>query len=197
MVDALDAREAAMMGLHSKPLTAQNISKHLSEVGLEPEFSLHSRMRGLSGGQKVKVVLGAAMWQNPHMLVLDEPTNYLDRDSLGAFAAAIKDYGGGVIMITHNAEFANAICSETWLVENGRLNVSGESWTKDTKLEAGPIVEEVTDAAGNVIKVKEKIKLSKAEMKKRIKDRMKREAKGEELSDEEPWMVEMRAEMGL
>ncbi len=55
-----------------------------------------------AGGQKVKVVLAAAMWNNPHMLVLDEPTNYLDRESLGALAGAIKDYGGGVIMISHN-----------------------------------------------------------------------------------------------
>lgn len=55
-----------------------------------------------TGGQKVKVVLAAAMWQNPHMLVLDEPTNYLDRDSLGALANAIKGFGGGVIMISHS-----------------------------------------------------------------------------------------------
>lgn len=46
----------------------------------------HSLMKGLSGGQKVKVVLGAAMWNNPHILVMDEPTNFLDRDSLGALA---------------------------------------------------------------------------------------------------------------
>lgn len=39
------------------------------DFGLEPEFSTHSLMRGLSGGQKVKVVLGAAMWNNPHILV--------------------------------------------------------------------------------------------------------------------------------
>ena len=48
------------------------------------------QIRGLSGGQKVKLVLGAAMWQQPHILVLDEPTNYLDRESLGAMASAIK-----------------------------------------------------------------------------------------------------------
>ena len=42
------------------------------------------------------------MWNNPHILVLDEPTNYLDRDSLGALAGAIKEYGGGIVMITHN-----------------------------------------------------------------------------------------------
>ena len=51
----------------------------------------------------MKVVIAAAMWNNPHVLVLDEPTNYLDRESLGALAGAIKDFGGGVIMITHNS----------------------------------------------------------------------------------------------
>ena len=37
------------------------------------------------------------------MLVLDEPTNYLDRESLGALAAAIKEFGGGVVMISHHS----------------------------------------------------------------------------------------------
>ncbi len=56
-----------------------------------------------AGGQKVKVVLAAAMWNCPHLLVLDEPTNYLDRDSLGALAEGIRTFDGGVIMISHNA----------------------------------------------------------------------------------------------
>ena len=122
-------------GLYAKPLTAANISKHLEEFGLETEFSTHSLMRGLSGGQKVKVVLGAAMWNNPHMLVLDEPTNYLDRDSLGALSEAIKAFGGGVIMITHNMEFSSALCSETWNVENGRMTPSGQAAVNKEKVE--------------------------------------------------------------
>ena len=49
------------------------------------------------------MVLAAAMWNCPHLLVLDEPTNYLDRDSLGALAEGIKSFDGGVIMISHNS----------------------------------------------------------------------------------------------
>jgi hypothetical protein len=79
----VDAKEAARLGLIARPLTSANVQKHLDDVGLEPEFATHAQMRGLSGGQKVKVVIGAAMWNQPHLLVLDEPTNYLDRDSLG------------------------------------------------------------------------------------------------------------------
>lgn len=58
----------------------------------------------------MKVVLAAAMWNSPHMLVLDEPTNYLDRESLGALAAAIKTYGGGVVMISHHSGEKSSAC---------------------------------------------------------------------------------------
>ena len=102
MVNEIDSKEAARLGLQTRPLTTAVIQKHLEDVGIEPEFGTHSRMRGLSGGQKVKVVLAAAMWNNPHILVLDEPTNYLDRESLGALAGAIRNYGGGCLMISHN-----------------------------------------------------------------------------------------------
>merc|ERR1711918_65765 len=60
-------------------------------------------MGGLSLGQKVKVVIAAAMWNNPHILVLDEPTNYLDRDSLAALAHGITTFGGGVVVILTTA----------------------------------------------------------------------------------------------
>ena len=86
LVNEMDTKEAARLGLLTRPLTTAAIEKHVADFGLEPEFGTHSLMKGLSGGQKVKVVLAAAMWNNPHILVCDEPTNFLDRDSLGAFA---------------------------------------------------------------------------------------------------------------
>lgn len=92
---------------------------------------------------------------------------------------------------SHNAEFANAICTETWLIDQGRINISGESWTQDVKLKEREQLEEVVDAAGNVIKVTQKPKeLTKAEKKKIIKARLIAIKKGEEVDDEEPWMAE-------
>ena len=52
-----------VQGLYQRPLTANNIEKHLGALGLEAEFATHSMIRGLSGGQKVKLVLAAATWQ--------------------------------------------------------------------------------------------------------------------------------------
>lgn len=65
----------------------------------------------------------AAMWNHPHFLIMDEPTNYLDRDSLGALAGAIKDFQGGVLLISHNNEFTSALCPEVWQVDAGMVTV--------------------------------------------------------------------------
>ncbi|KAG2201953.1 hypothetical protein INT47_000492 [Mucor saturninus] len=185
----VDSAEAAKMGLN-RPLTAKEIEKHLAEVGLEPEFASHSHIRGLSGGQKVKLVIGAAMWNKPHMLVLDEPTNYLDRESLGALATAIREYGGGVVIVTHNREFSEALCNEVWMVDDGKLTPSGHNWVSGnagTKIVEADAEDQI-DGQGNTIKATEKKKkLSSKELRKKKKDRMERRKRGEEVytTDEE------------
>lgn len=65
------------------------------------------------------------------MLVLDEPTNYLDREALGGLAVAIRDWTGAVVMISHHTEFVQALCPELWHVDNGTLTRKGESAVND------------------------------------------------------------------
>jgi elongation factor 3 len=64
------------------------------------------------------------------LIVLDEPTNYLDRDSLGALSKAIKTFEGGVIIITHSAEFTKDLTEEVWAVMDGRMTPSGHNWVQ-------------------------------------------------------------------
>ncbi|KAL4452291.1 hypothetical protein ABPG75_007953 [Micractinium tetrahymenae] len=190
MLTDIDMKEAAAAGLLGKPLTAKNVEEMLNNLGLPAEFATHSQIRGLSGGQKVKLVLGAAMWQQPHILVLDEPTNYLDRESLGAMASAIKEYGGGVVIVSHHSEFVNQVCQEKWHVGGGKCEITGQS---AAALEAAKLEwkrqEETTDAFGNTIKIKApKKELSRKEKKARAKANAARRARGEEVSDdEEDW----------
>ncbi|KAI9778013.1 MAG: hypothetical protein M1839_008418 [Geoglossum umbratile] len=125
LVQEFDDHESSREGLGFRELSPKVISKHFEDVGLDPEIANHNEISGLSGGQKVKVVLAGAMWNNPHLLVLDEPTNYLDRDSLGGLAVAIRDYKGGVVMISHNEEFVGALCPEQWHVADGRVTHKG------------------------------------------------------------------------
>ncbi|OCF31285.1 elongation factor 3 [Kwoniella heveanensis BCC8398] len=188
----LDTREAQRLGL-MRPLVRREIEKHFEDFGLESEFVSHNSMRGLSGGQKVKVVLGAATWRRPHVICLDEPTNYLDRESLAALIAALKNFEGGVLIITHNREFSESICSEVWAMRDGHLEASGHNWVEGQgsgeridKKEGGE--EEVEyDALGNpIVKAKKEKKLSAADKRKAKKDRMARRKRGEEVfTDEE------------
>lgn len=126
LVQEFDDHEASREGLGFRKLEPKVISKHFEDIGLDPEIADHNEISGLSGGQKVKVVLAGAMWNNPHLLVLDEPTNYLDRDSLGGLAVAIREYRGGVVMISHNEEFVGALCPEQWHVADGRVVHKGQ-----------------------------------------------------------------------
>jgi len=186
---AVDAKIAQKAGLYVRPLSTKNVEQHLQDCGLDKEFGTHYRMSALSGGQKVKVVLAAAMWNQPHILILDEPTNYLDRESLGALAGAIDGFDGGVVIISHNNEFCSKLCPETWVMDAGHLETKGDAeWmmNQDTKISDNVAITEMTDAAGNVTKVKgQKKKLSKKEEKAMIKKIKSLIKEGSALNSEE------------
>merc|ERR1712226_754338 len=135
------------------------------------------------------VVLGAAMWQNPHVLVIDEPTNYLDRDALGALAEAIEGWKGGVVVISHNLAFCDQVATEKWIMDAGYLRAEGGEYA-DMKLEAKDVNDTFVDASGNVLEVKREKKLDAKEIKKAIKDiekKLKENKKTNLLTEEEMW----------
>merc|ERR1712100_964594 len=182
-----DEKQAAMAGLQNKQLTTPGVEKHLADFGVTAEFATHNPLKALSAGQKGKIVLGAAMWQNPHILVIDEPTNYLDRDALGALTEAIEQWNGGVVVISHNLEFCNRVATEKWIMDAGHLRAEGGEYT-DIKIDDKDGPDEVFDGAGNKIDVQRQKALSAKDLKKAIKDTEKKLKDGEKkksLSDEE------------
>eukprot|EP00439_Symbiodinium_sp_Y106_P059383 s2085_g8.t1 len=194
LVQREDERQAAMAGLMTKQLTQPGVEKHLADFGVDAESASHTQINQLSGGMKVKIVLAAAMWQNPHVLILDEPTNYLDRDGLGALILAIKDYKGGVLIISHNKEFCDSVATEKWIMQAGRLRIEGESIDNskdDGDANKGP--DEVFDGAGNKIEVKKSVTMTEKDKKKSIKDiekKIKDGKKKQTMTDEEIWELE-------
>jgi elongation factor 3 len=198
MAQRQDEKEAMAAGLMSKFLTTESIENHLSNFGLTAEVASHTQIQSLSGGQKVKVVLGASLWQDPHIVILDEPTNYLDRDGLGALTLALQDYGGGVIIISHNREFANAVATEKWIMKAGNLKQEGESLEKGAEASAAKKEEdkEVRDGFGNLIDVKKQVLLSDKDKKKEVKELEKKitaHKKGKApLDEDEVYTIEDR-----
>lgn len=186
-VNRFEENLAAQQGLMNKALTLKNVEKHLAGFGIDTETASHTRISSLSGGQKVKVVLAASMWMNPHLLILDEPTNYLDRDGLGALTKAIETFKGGVVIISHNREFANAVATEKWIMEKGCLRKEGESIANMEENKSNSIIktnDTVIDSMGNSIKV-EKLQsdMDKKEMKRKIKQLQKELKTAKKLKD--------------
>jgi elongation factor 3 len=179
VLNLMDERIAMRATQFQRPLTKENVQKHIKDVGLDPEFSTHMRMGALSGGQKVKVVLASALWTQPHVLILDEPTNYLDRESLGALARAIRAFEGGVVMITHNSQFCDNLCPVVWHLQNNTLDVKGDAeWMAEAarqKIVVATVDDaDMVDKFGNTVDIKKNKPKTKKQLKLKKQRRLKR-----------------------
>ncbi|EDO19383.1 hypothetical protein Kpol_1002p29 [Vanderwaltozyma polyspora DSM 70294] len=181
LVQKFDDHEASREGLGYRELVPSVITKHFEDVGLDAEIANHTPLGSLSGGQLVKVVIAGAMWNNPHLLVLDEPTNYLDRDSLGALAMAIREWTGGVVMISHNNEFVGALCPEQWIVENGEMTQKGIKEIDQSRFEDGGN----PDAVGIASKVASSVDDDDSPANIKVKQRKKRLTRNEKKAQVE------------
>jgi ATP-binding cassette subfamily F protein 3 len=75
----------------------------------------------LSGGQKTRLSLLLAALDAPHMIILDEPTNHLDIESRDALVEALTEYGGAVILVSHDPHLVELVADRLWLVKDGRV----------------------------------------------------------------------------
>lgn len=192
-IKEVDLKIAQLTGLSIKPLTGSNIEKHFKECcGLEPEVVSHQRISQLADGEKNLIAFGAACWNCPHIIIADEPTNFLSGRSLIALANALKTFDGGVVVITHDEEFAKHVCVQTWSMVNGHLSISGEDsdWIskqedKIKEISKSEMVTTVTDRGGNTTEVKIKKKLSARDKKAKVNVIKKKLDAGDELDSDE------------
>jgi ATP-binding cassette subfamily F protein 3 len=82
----------------------------------------------LSGGEKSRVMLGKLLVSPTNLLLLDEPTNHLDMESCDALLAAIDNFEGTVIMVTHNEMFLYALAQRLIVFQNDGIDIFGGSY---------------------------------------------------------------------
>ncbi|EUC41412.1 hypothetical protein COCMIDRAFT_106234 [Bipolaris oryzae ATCC 44560] len=121
-VDALDLNDSAV-GFMSKKYHGkadEEYRRHLGAFGITGMTGLQ-KMALLSGGQKSRVAFACIALQNPHILVLDEPSNHLDIEAMDALSDALKNFQGGVLMVSHDVTMLQNVCTSLWVCDNGTI----------------------------------------------------------------------------
>ncbi len=98
----------------------QDLRNHLGKFGFRGD-RIDEPTTPFSGGEKARLVLAMLILQRPNLLLLDEPTNHLDLDMRHALSMALVDYGGALLVISHDRHLLHSVCDELYIVHDGRL----------------------------------------------------------------------------
>nr|CAD7605560.1 unnamed protein product [Timema genevievae] len=134
-------------------LPYEKARKQLGTFGLSSHA--HTiKMKDLSGGQKARVALAELCLNAPDVVILDEPTNNLDIESIDALADAINDYKGGVIIVSHDERLIRETDCTLWVIEDQTINeVDGgfDDYRKELLDSLGEIINSPSIAANAAV----------------------------------------------
>ena len=111
-------------------------SKLIQGLGLDDSV-LYTQMSYLTGNEKVKVLLAQALFGNPDIILLDEPTNNLDVDAISWLEDFLLDYEGTVIVVSHDRHFLNTVCTHIVDIDYGKVKMyvgNYEFWYESSQL---------------------------------------------------------------
>lgn len=108
--------------------TPKHVVGYLKEF-LFDEAQARAPVRSLSGGEKARLLLARLMARESNLLILDEPTNDLDIETLDLLQELIDDYDGTVLLVSHDRDFLDRVATTTIALDHGNAVVYAGGWT--------------------------------------------------------------------
>ena len=108
----------------------------LNGLGIEPDLH-YAQMSSLLGAQKVKVLLAQALFGNPDILLLEEPTNHLDLDAIAWLEEFLINFENTVIVVSHDRYFLNKVCTQIADIDYGKIQLYAgnyDFWVESSQL---------------------------------------------------------------
>ncbi|MCP9201060.1 ATP-binding cassette domain-containing protein [Gramella sp. GC03-9] len=105
-----------------------NAASMLSNLGIKEDLH-YSYMKDLDGKQKVRVLLAQALFGSPDVLIMDEPTNDLDYETIGWLENFLANYDNTVIVVSHDRHFLDAVCTHISDIDFGKITHFSGNYT--------------------------------------------------------------------
>jgi len=110
------------MGVQFPGEQAGGLRQHLAKTSIVGSVQ-DTRMEALSFSQKSCIVFSKLTYKCPHLLILDEPTNFLDLESVDSLIAACNKYAGALLLVSHNRDFLKKCAKQYLSVVPGKFNL--------------------------------------------------------------------------
>lgn len=105
-----------------------NAAAMLSNLGIQEELH-HTTMADMDSKLKVRVLLAQALFGNPDVLIMDEPTNDLDYETISWLENFLADYENTVIVVSHDRHFLDSVCTHIGDIDFGKMNLYSGNYT--------------------------------------------------------------------
>ena len=123
-MDILDPRKTVLDTVQdAMPEAHLGTLRNLCAAFLFQGDDIHKKIENLSGGEKSRVVLATMLVQPINLLILDEPTNHLDIQSRETLLAALKNFSGTVVLVSHDRHFLRCLVNRVFEIDRGQMRI--------------------------------------------------------------------------
>src|SRR5690606_17928239 len=121
-LDMLDLQSTPLQHLvRVEPQTRElELRSYLGGFGFSGD-TVNAPVGPMSGGEKARLALALIVWQKPNLLLLDEPSNHLDVETREALAAALAEFSGSMLLVSHDRHLLRTTVDSFWIVADGAV----------------------------------------------------------------------------